>query len=195
MKIIKIIPFETMEGTGKDTEFSLDERNGLFFKIETSTYFTPYFTANEVSVPAIMRHAENTGRNVTISINSGKLNLNQIYQQAKDGYLTVWANDDWVDSDEMKQVYIDALTITKVKTNGGVWYPVTVRYEQAGVNILIDKNNMPEKVYVQEVMIASGKTYYRGMILSSRQTQTNPVVWGYPNVNIQSQLNTWIREE
>ena len=178
MKILSISEFTTTDGTAKETTISLDERPGVYFKVITGTFETPFFTKNQESVPVIMLHSDREQKNVSLSISENTLTIVQGYRQASHGYLFAQVNDDWVDSSELQPVTVDAMEIVAVKLNNGTTVNVNPTINGLNVRITSTGFNPSSNVYYgQGIITKDAKEDIHPHTYNSHQTSTDPIIY------------------
>lgn len=195
MKIQKIVQFQTVEGTAKKTELPLDERPGLFFKVITSSFETPLFTADLNETFAIMTHADRSPTNVKMTIEDAKLVIEQGYRQANDGYLITYSNDDWADTGELKSIHIDSRDIQGIILTTGQRVAIHASIGNLQTYLTSTDFTPTQNVYYAEsIIVRGGKEYVFPLEFKSHQSSTSPVRYDYLQANVPRIVNAYSTE-
>lgn len=196
MKILSIKEFTTTEGTAKTTELELDTRPGVYFKVITGTFETPFFTLNQESVPVMMLHADREQKNVSLIIEDSTLKLEQGYRLASHGYLISQVNDDWADVSELQTVTVDAMEIEKVNLTNGKTVVVTSNI--SGLGVLIRSTDFAPSVSeytAQFITTNDGRKYIYPIKLTSHLYSTDPDRYDYITAQMPRAITAFIKPQ
>lgn len=157
MKLINVLECHTENTPDAELKVNLDTRPGVFFRIISGSYRTPFFNTSSNNVPVIMTHGDNGRNNVTVSIKDSVLTLRQGYQQEKFFFLLTLANNDWTDTAELRKAYIDSIQIVGVRDGENRYYDVSASMTASGkVRI---KTTRGGHNYIHDVVLSNGKQY------------------------------------
>lgn len=195
MKIIQVTEHSLTTGTGKKTVIPLDQRPGIFFRVVCGTYETPFFTKEQTTIPVTMVRGENAQSNVRITCDGENLTVEQGYMQASFFYLFRCANNDWVDTCELRQVSVDSLNITKAELTNGTTVNVTAAIVGTQVRLTTSGYTPTDSSLAAQIVITSdNQRYIHPIMFSSHQTSTNPVRYDYASTNIPRVINSYQKE-
>lgn len=158
MKLLKILEFQTVDMPGAELSIPLDDRDGLYFQIRTSSYSSAHFTTSNTIVPIIMSHSDNSRTNVRLEIAGTTATLTQGYQQAKTVFLYVMANDDWADTSEFTKVYVNGFDIVKVRDKSGNDFDVSKTFANGQIMLKCSITSHPGD-YATEIITSNGNSY------------------------------------
>lgn len=195
MKVLNIFTFTTEAGTNKTVEIELDTRPGLLFEIVTNNYHTAKFNKGAGSIPAIMYHNDRDENNVSVLANDTTVTIKQGYQQVKFGFLVTYAPNDWLEPDELRPVYIDAMSIYSITLTNDQEIAVKATYENAGVRLSsLNFTPVNSTYYSKTVKSKNGKEYIFHSALQAHAISQLPTVYDYISESVSRVLQVYERE-
>lgn len=188
MRLLSVRQFPTAEGTEKETVIPLSPQPGVYYKICSNTYYTPYFTTDNTIVPVVMQHDDRAPENVTIRVNNGMCYLKQLYQQAQGVFIFEYVNDNWVTPNEYRIVNVAPEMIKEVQiASDAKWRPVYITHDRNGVNYILsipELNHTTKTHYVRAIKTKDNNIYKVELIFEAAVVSTNPTVYGIPEVTV-----------
>lgn len=184
MRLLSVRQFPTTEGTEKETVIPLSPQPGVYYKICSNTYYTPYFTTDNTIVPVVMHHDDRAPENVTIRVNNGMCYLKQLYQQAQGVFIFEYVNDNWVTPSEYRIVNVATDMIKEVQLAGNsTWKAVHITLDRNSVNYILSipsLNHTSKTTYVKAVKTRDNNIYKINLTFESPTLSTNE--YGIPEV-------------
>lgn len=187
MKILSITEFVTTEGVNAETEIPLSGKSGVFYRIMTDAFTTPYFTAGNTFIPVNMLHSDRSPGSVNVTIAENKVTLTQGYRMVSRGFLMEIANNDWVDEESAVLVNagVDTLNIDSVVMNSGASVSVTASISGEGVTLKTTGFTPTSSTYYsQNVKTTDEKVYVYPIKWTAHQASTDPVSYDYMTTTI-----------
>lgn len=185
MRLMYVSSVEFPATLPSEVEFTLDQRDGLMFRVVGSTFSTPVFSKDTNSIPIIMTHPDRSESNVTVTVVDGVIKITQNYIQSKSVIIETCADETWCDSGELQNVYVETADIAKVVTTDGTEVNVTASLSSGKTRLRTTGFNPgAADVYIARIILASGRVYMAAMTMSSHKATETPVSYDYATIDI-----------